>query len=84
MSRIQIPNHLHLYFSFVFLLYAVSLENIIAFNVGQGLKFILLPSPASFMIFQGYPSESESETFPAFPRYFGMIDAHGLDFMQDL
>ena len=78
------PNHLHLYFSLVFLLYAVSLENIISFNVGKGLKFILLPSPASFMIFQGYPSESESETFPAFPRYFGMIDAHGLDFMQDL
>ena len=82
MSRIQIPNHLHLYFSLVFLLYAVSLENIISFNVGQGLKFILFPSPASFMIFQEYPSESE--TFPAFPHYFGMIDAHGVDFMQDL
>ena len=82
MSRIQIPNHLHLYFSFVFLLYAVSLENIIAFDVGQGLKFILFPIPTGFMIFQGYPSESE--TFPAFPRYFGKIDAHGLDFMQDL
>ena len=76
MSRIQIPNHLHLYFS-IYLL-----ENIISFNVGQGLKFMLFPIPASFMIFQGYPSESE--TFPGFPRYFGKIDAHGLDFMQDL
>ena len=79
MSGIQIQNHLRLYFSFAFLLYAVLLKNTIAFAVGQGLKFILFSSPAGFMIFQGY--RSESETFPAFRRYFGPIDAHGLDFM---
>ena len=80
MSRIQIQNQLRLYFSIVFLFYAVLLKNVIAFEVGQGLKFILFSSPAGFMMFQGY--RSESETFPAFRHYFGLIEAYGLDFMQ--
>ena len=46
------------------------------------LRIFFFSSPAGFMIFQGY--QSESETFPALRLYFGLIDAHGLDFVQEL